>query len=419
MRERINMKIKISASVIAVSLLLMLSLPACLNFPSTANRGAEACYRQLNTGLDHLREQLPAITKSAEHAAEAYVRDGFAISSSGEPGLVSESLGRAGGLIAITKIGSASAAKTKTIVLLFPSTATLEKDLTAMTEIQKQGGIIILFGKSSMTDAAEKAGLTVDCFIDTGFPRPSAGHDVVEAGFPADSIMNMTALWCWTGEFVAACTRLGKMPPLYQSYSVPGSRERAEKLRGSKFHSETPEPVLAGTLGNQYLSALKESLTMLNEKELGHIRLVAKQAESAVRSGHTAYISAVGHAVNAHMPLVKETGHLSPFKADTPLNKGDFIFAIAYDDILPKLLDDSRKAEAVMAWSLTDYKTAPGTGPGAIPPGQIFINQRWALGDAVVTAPKYDINILPSSGVIAETILWMTLAEIDLLETSN
>jgi hypothetical protein len=61
MRERINMKIKISATVIAVSLLLMLSLSACLNFPLTADRGAEACYRQLNTGLDHLGRKCHAV----------------------------------------------------------------------------------------------------------------------------------------------------------------------------------------------------------------------------------------------------------------------------------------------------------------------------------------------------------------------
>ena len=153
---------------------------------------------------------------------------------------------------------------------------------------------------------------------------------------------------------------------------------------------------------------------MLNEKELDHIRLVAEQVATTVRSGHTVYVSVVGHALGGHLPrLKKETGYMQPLNADSPLGKDDFVFAIGYDDIFPKLVEETQKAEAGLAWSLTDYKT-PGTGgPDAIPPGQVFINQRWALGDAVVTVPGYEIRILPPSGVISETILWMVLAEIN------
>jgi hypothetical protein len=41
--------------------------------------------------------------------------------------------------------------------------------------------------------------------------------------FPVDTVANIIDLWTWTGEFVAACTRLGHMPVLYQSlYIDPG-----------------------------------------------------------------------------------------------------------------------------------------------------------------------------------------------------
>ena len=424
--ENTNMKIKSPVAVIAISL-LVLSFSACLNFPSTrsadsANRGAEACCHRLNAGLDHLQEQLPAITKSAEQAAAAYVGNGFAIAAFGEPGLVSEAVGRAGGMMAITVGNLKSTAKTKTVVLLFPHPETQENDLSAATEIKKQGGMIVLFGKPSMSDAAKKAGIALNCFIDTGFSHSLAGTVPKEEDtvFPADSIMNMAALWCWTGEFVAACTRLGKMPPMYQSYSVPGAKERAKKFSGLKFHTETPTPIAAGTLGLQYLSELKRCLATLNEKELGHIRAVAEQVATTVRSGHTVYVSVMGHALGGHLPrLKKETGYLQPLNANSLLGKDDFVFAIGYDDIFPKLVEETQKAEAGLAWSLTDYKTPGNGGPDAIPSGQIFINQRWALGDAVVTVPGYEIKILPPSGVIAETILWMVLAEISAREVST
>lgn len=408
-----KIKIRFSRMILLFSVCLVFSsLTACRT--DSANRGAEPCQRQLNIGLDQLQDNLPAITKSAEQAAEAYVKDGFAISAFGEPGLVSEAVFRGGGLISITNGKLESTAKTKTIVLLFPHPDAQEKDLATATEIQKQGGMIILFGKPSVADAARKAGIAVEFFIDTGIPHSIAGND----WFPADSIMNIAAMWCWTGEFVSACTRLGKMPPFYQSYSVPGAQKRAEKLIGLKFHTESPPPVAAGVLGRQYLSELRRSLATLNEKEMGHIRAVAGQAAEAVRSGHSAYVFSMGHALDEHLSMLKDTGRMRSLrKATSPLKKGDFVFVIAYDAIFPQMLEDAKKTESGLAWSLTDYKTTPDTGPGAIPPGQTFINQRWALGDGVVTVPEYEILILPSSGFIAETILWMVLAEIDSIET--
>jgi len=41
-----------------------------------------------------------------------------------------------------------------------------------------------------------------------------------------------------------------------------------------------------------------------------------------------------------------------------------------------------------------------------------FIDQHWKLGDAVVEVPGYDIKILPTSGVVTETILRMVESEI-------
>ena len=37
-----------------------------------------------------------------------------------------------------------------------------------------------------------------------------------------DGHRTCNVLWTWTGEFTAACTRLGKMPAMFQSYAAPG-----------------------------------------------------------------------------------------------------------------------------------------------------------------------------------------------------
>ena len=79
--------------------------------------------------------------------------------------------------------------------------------------------------------------------------------------FPVDTVANVVGLWTWTGEFVAACTRLGRMPVLYQSYGLPGGPERGKKYQGKKFHDDlTIKPVPAEVLGQEYLDRIEQLL---------------------------------------------------------------------------------------------------------------------------------------------------------------
>ena len=64
---------------------------------------------------------------------------------------------------------------------------------------------------------------------------------------PLDTVANLAALWACTGEFVAASTRRGRMPVLYQSYGLPGGLDRAKKYQGKKFHDDlTITPIAPG-----------------------------------------------------------------------------------------------------------------------------------------------------------------------------
>ena len=391
--------------LLVISLFWLVAIPATA---ATDGNDAESYYRRVSTGLDRLQEQTPSITRLAEQAAAAYVKDDFAIAAFGDPGLVSEATGRAGGLMPLCSGQLKTANGQKTIALFFPCPPDQEAELAAAVKMRKNGGILIVFGDARVKEAAKKAGIAMDDFLET------AG---TKLEFPLDAVMNMSALWCWTGEFVAACTRLGKIPPLYQSYSVPGAKDRAEKFRGLKFHAETSPPIAPGILGKQYLDGMKQRLATLHEKELEHIRAVAGQAMAASNSGHAVYLSVVGHALVGHAARINETGRMrtlnsgwNPVNKDIKLGKGDLVFFIGYDDAASAPTEAAKNAGAGLAWSLTDYKITPG----AVPPGQIFINQRWTLGDAIITVPGYDIRILPPSGVITETILGMVLAEMDL-----
>ncbi|HOI56323.1 MAG TPA: hypothetical protein PLP01_13830, partial [Phycisphaerae bacterium] len=53
----------------------------------------------------------------------------------------------------------------------------------------------------------------------------------------------------------------------------------------------------------------------------------------------------------------------------------------------------------------------PEFGPAAVPAGEVLVRQHWALGDAAVTVPGYDVRVLPPSGVVAAAVLWMVESE--------
>ena len=91
------------------------------------------------------------------------------------------------------------------------------------------GTQLIVFGHR---DEAFSKRLNIDTWIDCG-KRPA--YRSADKLCPTDTFVNLANLWAFTGEFIAACTRHGKMPVVYQSYSLPGGRERAESLRSRRF----------------------------------------------------------------------------------------------------------------------------------------------------------------------------------------
>ncbi|NQT93839.1 MAG: hypothetical protein HQ559_13855 [Lentisphaerae bacterium] len=51
--------------------------------------------------------------------------------------------------------------------------------------------------------------------------------------------------------------------------------------------------------------------------------------------------------------------------------------------------------------------------------GELFVEQHWPFGDCAVQFPGYDIKILPPSGVAAEAITGMVLAELHTLRAAG
>jgi uncharacterized phosphosugar-binding protein len=395
-----------------LTILIILAIPG----PAPAEQSrSDVYYAWLTKCLISISADMPRVTSSAVSAARLFVEHDYAIGAWGDPAFSEEFLGRAGGLMPVSRLTFEDRQVAGAIVLIMPRPDHLEQDLKLGASMKRQDNLLILFASPAAKSLAANLDLHFDSVIDThaadhgGLFADANGKWII----PTDRSASIAALWTWTGEFVAACTRLGKMPVMWQSLSCPGSEQRAAKYKRMKFHEEKPVAVAPGKLGNEYLSELSGLLKSVRIAGRAQMAAVAKSASEARSAGHEFYVCGSGHATKFPPDASGLFEFIPEGTTGTPFKPGDFLFCVGYDaHWLPMQLapvsDECRKLGGRLAWALTTYGGRPVPG---VEPGETVIDQQWQLGDAIVEVPGYDIKILPSSGVISDAVLWMVAAD--------
>jgi uncharacterized phosphosugar-binding protein len=391
--------------------------------PSQPGTAMDAYFSWMQTNFDAQEKNLPAITASADAAAEKYVTGEWDLCASGDFGVVGEAVGRSGGVMSFrwgSPIRQYIKPGTKQIVLLALREDHYEAYLKqACEKLADASSFVILMGPASLLERARKDGFPHAATIDNQ-AAPGEGLFPAAGGSRAVStspVANLAALWTWTGEFVAACTRRGKMPVLYQSFGVPGAKDRAEKLKGIRFEEQAPAPIKPGFLGRAYMNAARSDLETFYNAERENLEKASRLAFETARQGHKVYAFLHGHAiVMDQLTYPSSAGiftQLNPnnWFAQNPkftLAPGDFVLCVGYASRFHegdfKGWDDSaRKAGATLAWSFTDYQ--PAEVQAVRDAGELWINQHWAYGDAAVEIPGYELKAFPTSGLIAMAVL--------------
>jgi uncharacterized phosphosugar-binding protein len=361
--------------------------------------------------LSSLRQDVPQMSKSAEAAAQLFVNDGYSIGLWGDPVFVAEFTGRAGGLMPVGSVDPA--ATEKTIVLAALGDTDFSQKLADLAKLRNRGNYVIVFAQRSAIEKPRKAGFECDAVVENHAAEHNgileiAGRWVV----PTEPTANIAALWTWTAEFVGACSRLGKLPTVWQSIRVPGSPERNARFRELKFIAEKPTPVPAGKLGYDYINGLVVLTKQIWKADEASILKAGKLAAESRKAGGSLHAVFLGHALGVQRGCEGDPGLFEVYTGG-PMDSKDFVLGVGYDMLVrdtgfKAALDSAVAAGAKRAWSFTDYSAEDVQ---SIPPGDIYINQRWALGDASVSVPGYDVKILPPSGVIGEFLFWAINAE--------
>jgi len=390
--------------------------------------GAVAFYRESLHVLDAVKAYQPEIQKSAEQAAALYCDpdDDLGIASEGSAVFYGELVGRSGGVMSIGAWWPRERKFRGVLLYCLRGPKHYDADLKDIAFFNDLGCKTYILGPESLVEKALQDG--AQCVGTLIIPNSAV------AGVSTYDFASVAIGWTWTCEFVAACTRNGKMPVMFQSIMVPTGMDRIKRNEVTpptsqrmyrKFEPETIPPIAAGKLGGEWLAIARKRLETLYNNDLENIRAAARTAADVQANGGTLYLSSYTHVLGhipssefnpphfGRMPHIPKPGETVPEGAKT-IGPKDFVLGVGYNNLEWDLhrVDHIRQSGAKAAWSSTTFN------PERVKPvaGEIFITQPWDYGDADVVIPGYDVKMGPTSGLIAVEIYLMINAEINAIK---
>ena len=357
------------------------------------------------------------ISEAADQVAGRLVGDGRLLLASARPDFTSEGFIRSGGLMLAEEWKPETRLSPNDVVILGWSGAPPDQELELLWDLRASGALIVGIGPVSWAGADSQVG--ADLFLESSLPltravtAPFGGE-----GYPLISLQNLVVLWTFTGEIVAALTRSGRMPAMYQSVLVAGARDRNARFVGSRFHQTHRVPAMPpGQVGGDYLDAIGAILRTLIEEETEAIDRVGAVCAQVLNAGRVIHAGMISHfPVYQHgapgdplyMRRLARLDGESPSVAELEreLESGDLFFFLGYYRRPMQAYEVAHRAGARIVEVIT------GDGLDGSPQPDYVIRPKWPFGDAVTRVPGYDVEILPSSGIVQAAIYWAVVASI-------
>ena len=371
----------------------------------------------LLAGVEAVRQGLPAASHAAERVAARLEAGGRLFLASVRPDFTSEGYTRSGGLMLAEEWTPETALSPQDAVILGWSGAPPERELALLEQLRSTGALIAAIGPAGWPGADPRAD---DLFLESSIAWPEAA--VAPFGgeaYPLTSLQNLLLLWALTGEIVAALTRAGRMPAMYQSVLVPGARERNARFAGSPFHDTHEVPAITpGRLGGDYLDRIEAILRALIEQEAEPIEAVGAVCAEVLDAGGCIHAGLISHFPMYQLGAPGDPPYMRPLarlQGESPrvaeleekLRPGDLLFFLGYYRRPVDAYGAARRAGA----RIVEVITGDGTDDPPPAPDHV-IRPKWPFGDAVTPVPGYDVEILPSSGIVQAAVYWAVVASI-------
>lgn len=330
------------------------------------------------TLLELCRADLPTMKPLAEKAAERLAKGGR-LWAAGSPELVSEVAGRAGGLMMIRPLHGSKAAA---------------------------GDVVLFFSAGGSQGPVAEDGCSV---IDFGRDIPLRTS---EAGVSPTVAMAASA-WVFTGELVAALTRLGRMPVIYETIGAYGGYGRIQKYQNGEIawhDGVTVKPAAPGELGGRYVDVVSTMLRRVEKQHRADLDRAGEWARQAMAANKRVYMYSMGHMFPDEIEKTEigklfrsgvwNAGFRNP-RPDDVFHEGDLAVHIGYQHPPDDLLRKARAGGARVA-----YVAVREDRDFAHDSGVIRIDPMWDWPDACVQLDGYDVPLLPASGIIDSAIAW-------------
>ncbi len=362
--------------------------------------------------LSALERLVDLISAGADAAAERFCSGGTLCGSADEEGFESELNGRSGGFMGMKAHPEPSSLCERDV--LVAGTLGLDPNGQAayLEEAQRRGAFIVLVGS-----AASPLRPLADLYIVTGVEPGTAPAFRHEDGAvcPLAPVLNIAALWVFSAELLAACTRRGRMPAMYQSACVPDGGPRNARYAGQGFHEEdefTVLPIPAGEKGREYLLHLYKAFAGLLTVEAQKLELLGERAAAAISRGGKVWCESIGHHLPSQRGLAGDPGIFTmrfPERGEKieALSPSDFYVYNGYFFYPEQNLAEVREAGIASAWLTGGREVVSISGHQ----NEIHIDAHWGYGDACVAIPGYDVRVLPPSGVVTTANLWACVAQ--------
>ena len=386
---------------------------------SVASSPAVQYVETILASADHIEENLPAITEAAEQAADRLVAGGNLYSAADEEGFAGEPVIRAGGMMMMNPApGDPGKMGDLDVVLVGTLNLKPDQQREELRAMREAGALVILFGSDQSPLKDE-----VDFLIGSGLPSGMASVVTIEGRsepiYPAGPAGNAAALWVFTGELVAACTRRGEMPTMFLSNGLPGAGEWNGKYHNRyAFHPDMQiDPVPPGQLGQAYLTEIRRCLEGMRDHQIPALQEGGRRIANAIHAGYTAWaVTFGGHMCRHQLGLPGDPGFLDPSYATSSggvqllsaMNPGDALVYMGWTVGSLRPPDALREKQFPSVMILGAQETV-SFDPY---PWEIYVDPYWEYGHSCVEIPGYDIKILPSSAVAQIAALWMIVGEI-------
>jgi uncharacterized phosphosugar-binding protein len=408
-------------AVAACTVLLLL----CGNVVAAESAGAASpAQRYLDAqiqAVDVLERQLDGLANTADMAAKRLLAGGN-LWLAGEPGMVAELAGRAGGLCGAKVLPDekTAAALGRNDVVLWSDYGVTTPPGGIWSRLLQGEALVVAFvpeektiAKRSLPEHVRWIGVKIP-----GIAKHASSPRSIRSVVPAIA----TAQWTFVAELLGAARRHHRQLAVYLSIHLDPGMQRFKRTNGLLLEPDLrPEPVARKVYGGQFLTAVRDGLEAIRREELARIRQAGAWLSKAHADHGRIFRNLQGHLPPCEAGRPGDADFFSNLKpislsgADGQrwvrehLRSGDTYLLLGYQDN-----EDAVAAAAHALGARTIFITSQGPGPEqARDPRHVYVNPHWPRSDACLTLEGYDVNACPLSAILGLSCYYAICGEVD------